>query len=482
MSDRPPCAATVLRGCASARHARADAGGDSARSGTTSAASPSKGPADVPLLDEAVLHVPAGEVFVPQPQADQLLNLFGNPGSNPDMPGLILPRDPKASWFMPVRFHKAGYIKDDDAKTWDADEMLQEPQGRHRGAEQGTREGRRAGHGDRRLVGAAALRRRATQRLVWALTSRDIGAKADEPLGVNYNTYALGRDGYFSMNMVTALADLPALKPVAEQQLAALDYNAGKRYADFDAKSGDHVAEYGLAALVVGVAAHKLGFIALALASFLAKFAKLIFIGLAVLGGSVMKFFKRKPKGAPIVPPAPAAPAFVNTVAEPPAASAPAPVDLDLRRRRAAVVRTAPDDRVRSPTMSRIFLLLFAGLKFGKLLRHRRHDAAVHRRLRARVRLALRGGHRRDAVHPRDGPLHRGAPARPERRHADVHPVRRRLGRAEGDAARRRDRGLHRPGRPDAGHRRRDRRATSSRATTASTGCWRWRTPASSST
>ncbi|HEX4511708.1 MAG TPA: hypothetical protein VH328_16580, partial [Burkholderiaceae bacterium] len=43
-----------------------------------------KGPVDVPLSDEAVLHVPAGEVFVPQPQADRLLNLFGNPGSNPE--------------------------------------------------------------------------------------------------------------------------------------------------------------------------------------------------------------------------------------------------------------------------------------------------------------------------------------------------------------------------------------------------------------
>jgi len=162
------------------------------------------------------------------------------------------------------------------------------------------------------------------------MTSREIGAKPDDPQSVNYNTYALGRDGYFSMNLVTTLADLPALKPVAEQQLAALDYNAGKHYADFDARSGDHVAEYGIAALVVGVAAHKLGFIALALA-FLAKFAKVIIIGLAVMGGGVTRFFKRKPKDMPIAPSAPAAPAFVNTVAEPPAAHTATPaVDLDL--------------------------------------------------------------------------------------------------------------------------------------------------------
>ena len=117
------------------------------------------------------------------------------------------------------------------------------------------------------------------------------------------------------MNMVTSLNELEGLKPVAEQQLAALEYNAGKRYADFDSKT-DHVAEYGLAALVVGVAAHKLGFIALALA-FLLKFAKVIVIGLAVFGGGVMKFFKRKPKAVAPPPAAPAQPGFVNTVAEP---------------------------------------------------------------------------------------------------------------------------------------------------------------------
>ena len=285
-----------------------------------------KGPVDVPLVDEAVLHVPAGEVFIPQPQADRLLNLMGNPGSNPEMPGMLYPTDPKANWFMPVRFHKVGYIKDDDAKTWNADEMLQSFKD---GTTEQNKEREKAGEPGMEIVGWSEPPRydAARQRLVWAMTSRDIGAKPDDPLNVNYNTYALGRDGYFSMNMVTTLADLPALKPVAEQQLAALDYNAGKHYADFDTKT-DHVAEYGLAALVVGVAAHKLGFIALAVA-FLAKFAKLIVIGLAVFGGSVMKFFKRKPKTAPMaLNTAAPAPAFANTVAEPPAAAA--PLDLDL--------------------------------------------------------------------------------------------------------------------------------------------------------
>jgi hypothetical protein len=166
---------------------------------------------------------------VPQPQADRLLDLFGNPGSNPDMPGLILPRDPKATWYMTVRFRATGYIKDDDARTWNADEMLASLK---IGTDEQNRERAKAGVAQMDVVGWSEPPRydAAMQRLVWALTSRVMGAKPDEPALVNYNTYALGREGYFTMNMVTALADLPTLKPVAEQQLAALDYNAGKHY------------------------------------------------------------------------------------------------------------------------------------------------------------------------------------------------------------------------------------------------------------
>ena len=286
-----------------------------------------KGPVDVPLKDQAVLHLPAGEVFVPQPQADRLRNLMGNPGSDPEMQGIIMSRDPKSSWFMPVRFEPAGYIKDDDAKSWDADKMLQDFRD---GTAEENKEREKMGVPGMEILGwVEPPRYDATrQRLVWSMKSRDIGAKADEPMGVNYNTYALGRDGYFSLDMVGNLDDLATLKPIAEQQLAALDYNAGKRYADFDGKT-DHVAEYGLAALVVGVAAHKLGFIALA-GVFLAKFAKLIFIALAVFGGSVARFFTRKPKAA-VASPVASTPAFANTVTEPPAGPpAPHVVDVEL--------------------------------------------------------------------------------------------------------------------------------------------------------
>jgi len=63
------------------------------------------------------------------------------------------------------------------------------------------------------------------------------------------------------------------------------------------------VAEYGLAALVVGVAAKKLGLIAAA-GLFFAKFAKVILLALAGVGALATKFFKgRKAKAADEMPP-----------------------------------------------------------------------------------------------------------------------------------------------------------------------------------
>jgi uncharacterized membrane-anchored protein len=126
------------------------------------------------------------------------------------------------------------------------------------------------------------------------MTSRTRG-QPDEIEGVNLNTYALGREGYFSLNLVTRLDQLARHGPSATALLEALDFNTGKRYTDFNA-STDHMAEYGIAALVAGVAAKKLGLIAIALA-FVAKFAKVIFLAVAG-GGAVFTRFWRKKKAA----------------------------------------------------------------------------------------------------------------------------------------------------------------------------------------
>jgi uncharacterized membrane-anchored protein len=92
--------------------------------------------------------------------------------------------------------------------------------------------------------------------------------------------------------MVTQLSSLPADKPIATALLADIDYLDGKRYADFNSAT-DHVAEYGLAALIAGVAVKKLGLFAI-IAAFAAKFFKIGIVALLAFGASIRRLFKRK--------------------------------------------------------------------------------------------------------------------------------------------------------------------------------------------
>ncbi len=79
------------------------------------------------------------------------------------------------SWFITVRYEEAGYVKDDDAKDWNADDLLKS-----------YREGTEASNADRKKMGFPGMEivgwaekpayNAATHRLVWAMSSKDRGA------------------------------------------------------------------------------------------------------------------------------------------------------------------------------------------------------------------------------------------------------------------------------------------------------------------
>ena len=70
-----------------------------------------------------------------------------------------------------------------------------------------------------------------------------------------------------------------------------MNFNSGKRYGDFNS-STDKVAAYGLAALVAGVAAKKLGLLALIVAG-VVKFAKVLLVAIAAAFAAFRKWFRR---------------------------------------------------------------------------------------------------------------------------------------------------------------------------------------------
>ena len=248
------------------------------------------GPAEIALGSQAKLKLPEGYAFIPQPQAGQLLKAMGN-GDDTTRLGIIVP--PDSDSFVVPRYIEAGYIKDDEAADWKADELLS---GLKEGTEENNKERQARGLPQMEIVGwnQKPAYDKAAHRLVWSIETRDKGGDKvtkDEDHGANYNTYVLGREGYLSMNLVSSYEALAANKPFAQTLLAQTSFNPGKTYADFNA-STDKVAEYGIAALVTGVAAKKLGLFAVILA-FFAKFAKLAAIAAFGLFAAAGKFFKR---------------------------------------------------------------------------------------------------------------------------------------------------------------------------------------------
>ena len=252
-----------------------------------------RGPATIQLLDQGTLRLPAYSLWVPRDQANRLIVAWGNTRSH-ELVGLVLGGTGAHDWTAVMSYTPSGFIKDDDANALDAVRVLRE-------LRQSTDEENesRVARGFPAVALGEWLQRptydAAAKRLIWAfpLTPRDTpGARTT----VNYNTRALGRYGYFSLNLLTDPAHFAAEKPVADTLLGGLAYQPGKTYADFNAGT-DHVAEYGLAALIGVVALKKLGIIALGGAFFL-KFAKLGVLAVVGAGAAVRRFVSRKRGGA----------------------------------------------------------------------------------------------------------------------------------------------------------------------------------------
>ena len=255
------------------------------------AAAAVKGPTEVALRDQAKLAIPRGSVFIPQAQANRLSRSMGNQPS-PNFLGMVTTLDDADQWMVFVTWTPEGFVKDDEANDLDAATLLEQ-----------LRDGQEEANKDRIARGFPALAltgwlqppryHKEMHQLAWALGVKAMG-EADSTASINFNTRALGREGYLSLNLVTGSEEFAQDRSVAEMLLAGLHYEPGKRYADFNA-STDHVAEYGLLALIGVVAAKKLGLLAIVGIAAL-KFAKVGVLSVAGIGLAARKLFRRKPK------------------------------------------------------------------------------------------------------------------------------------------------------------------------------------------
>ena len=242
-----------------------------------------RGPVEGRIGDKAVLKVPQGYVFLDAKNTSRFLELTGNPPRDANY--LFAPSS--LNWFAVFAFNPSGHVKDDEAI--DADALLKSL----KRSDQPENE-------ERKRLGMEALYTDGwqvpphydtdTKRLEWGTRLRTERGE----LIVNYSSRLLGRSGVMSAILVSDPQNLAADSQEFKGALRDFSYVAGERYSEF--KPGDKVAQYGLAALIVGGAAAvatKKGFWAV-LAGFLGAFWKLVVgAGVAALAG-LGSLLKRK--------------------------------------------------------------------------------------------------------------------------------------------------------------------------------------------
>jgi uncharacterized membrane-anchored protein len=238
----------------------------------------------------ATLKVPDGVEFLNGRDAHTVLvKLWGNPPM-PDPLGLLMPVNTGPltpdSWAVIITYEEDGYVKDKDAEKIDYSDLLKQMQ---KDARSTNAEREKQGYPSVELVGWAAPPHydKAVHKLFWAKQLKFGGGNEDT---LNYNIRILGRRGVLVLNAVAAMAQLPEIEKNAPKILAAIDFNPGNRYADFSEASGDKVASYGIAALVAGGVAAKLGLFK-GLWVLLLGAKKFVIIGVVALTALIRKLF-----------------------------------------------------------------------------------------------------------------------------------------------------------------------------------------------
>lgn len=239
----------------------------------------------------ATLNLPESFRYLPPADAEHLLvDGWGNPPGSKNL-GMILPTKEhplsKEGWGVIITYDKDGYIKDDDADAIKYDDLLKEMQ---EGLLEANTERKKAGYPAMTLLGWAEKPSydKASHKMFWA---KELQFDGSTEHTLNYNIRVLGRHGVLVLNAVAGMSQIGQIKAEMPQVVGFTEFSDGNRYTDFNAKT-DKVAEYGLAALVAGGVAAKLGFFGKIFAVLLA-FKKLLLIGLLAIGSFVMKLLGR---------------------------------------------------------------------------------------------------------------------------------------------------------------------------------------------
>jgi uncharacterized membrane-anchored protein len=231
----------------------------------------------------ATLNVPEGFAYLnPEDASTVLTELWGNPKG--DVLGMLVPEGKGVSgddsWAFVIQYEELGYVEDDDTDDIDYNELLEQMK-TDEVAENAERE--KLGYDPIHTVGWASTPFYDDKNKVlhWAYELKFGDAEVNT---LNYNIRVLGRKGVMVLNAVGNIDQLEEIKPFIETVRMSAVYEDGHKYEQFDS-SVDNVAAYTVGGLVAGKVLAKVGLFAV-----IAKFGKLIFLGLLAAGGAAWKW------------------------------------------------------------------------------------------------------------------------------------------------------------------------------------------------
>lgn len=245
-----------------------------------------RGPATANLGDIGQIQVPPQYLFVDGKTVQAMMKAEGEPVSGDEL-GELAPTN--ADWSVLFRWSDIGYVKDEDkAKLAEqADKLLQEITD---GTEAANKMRAKAGIPPIHVIGWELPPRynEETHNLEWAVKGESEGHQI-----LNYDTRILGRRGVLNVKLIVAPEDFTGTMPAFTNLMAGYVFNSGQSYAEF--RSGDKIAKYGLAALIVGgtaVGAAKLGLLG-PLLMLLKKAWKLVVLAFAAVVGFFKKMYAK---------------------------------------------------------------------------------------------------------------------------------------------------------------------------------------------
>lgn len=236
----------------------------------------------------ATLQIDSTFKYLNPEETDKILvEAWGNPPQ--ETLGMIFPDSINPylydGWGVIINYVEDGYIEDEDAKDIDYDDMLEDLQDEVEAAKEERIE---LGYSTYDIIGWAEqpYYDAESKKLFWA---KELKFEGTDENTLNYDIRILGRKGFLKLNAVASISQLQDVKPAMSNLLSRVEFSDGNTYFDFNPDT-DHVAAYGIGALVAGKLAAKVGLLKV-VGIFFAKFWKFILIGLAAVGTFLKKIF-----------------------------------------------------------------------------------------------------------------------------------------------------------------------------------------------